>query len=48
MITAAHVILFTKDADADRAFIRDVLHFPSVAALPLYQPRHPVAHSLAT
>jgi len=30
MITGAHVILYTKDADADRAFVKDVLGFPHV------------------
>lgn len=28
MIHGAHVILFSKDADADRAFFRDVLGYP--------------------
>lgn len=32
MIFGAHVILYSKDADADRAFFRDVLGFPSVDA----------------
>ncbi len=32
MITGAHVLLFTTDADADRAFLRDVLGLPSVDA----------------
>jgi hypothetical protein len=32
MITGAHVIVYSKDADADRAFFRDVLNFPSVDA----------------
>jgi hypothetical protein len=32
MIFGAHVILFSKDAEADRAFIRDVLRFDSVDA----------------
>ncbi len=32
MITGAHAILFTPDADAVRAFLRDVLQFPSVDA----------------
>ena len=40
MINGAHVILYSQDADADRAFLQDVL------GLSLYQPRHPVAHSL--
>ena len=32
MISGAHVIINTKDADADRAFFRDVLGFKSVDA----------------
>jgi predicted enzyme related to lactoylglutathione lyase len=32
MITAAHVIVYSRDAEADRAFIRDVLGFESVDA----------------
>ncbi|MQA98139.1 MAG: extradiol dioxygenase [Streptosporangiales bacterium] len=32
MINGAHVILYSSDADADRAFIRDVLGFPGVDA----------------
>jgi catechol 2,3-dioxygenase-like lactoylglutathione lyase family enzyme len=32
MITGAHVILFSRDAEADRAFIRDVLGFAHVDA----------------
>ena len=32
MISGAHVILLSKDAEADRAFFRDVLQFPSVDA----------------
>ena len=32
MISGAHIILYTKDAEADRDFFRDVLHFPSVDA----------------
>ena len=32
MINGSHVIVFSKDADADRAFIQDVLGFPSVDA----------------
>jgi catechol 2,3-dioxygenase-like lactoylglutathione lyase family enzyme len=30
MITAAHVLLYSKDPDADRAFFRDVLKFRHV------------------
>ena len=30
MITGAHVILHSTNADADRAFVRDVLGFPHV------------------
>jgi predicted enzyme related to lactoylglutathione lyase len=32
MITGMHAVLFTTDADADRAFFRDVLELPSVDA----------------
>ena len=32
MITGAHIVLHTTDAEADRAFFRDVLKFPSVDA----------------
>ena len=32
MVFGSHVILYSKDATADRAFLRDVLGFPSVDA----------------
>jgi hypothetical protein len=32
MIFGAHVIVYSKDAAADRAFLRDILEFPSVDA----------------
>ena len=32
MVFGAHVIVYSKDAEADRAFLRDVLGFPSVDA----------------
>jgi catechol 2,3-dioxygenase-like lactoylglutathione lyase family enzyme len=32
VITGAHVIIHSQDAEADRAFIRDVLGFPGVDA----------------
>jgi catechol 2,3-dioxygenase-like lactoylglutathione lyase family enzyme len=32
VINAAHVVIYTQDAEADRAFFRDVLRFPSVDA----------------
>jgi len=32
MIFGAHIIVFSKDVEADRAFLRDVLEFPSVDA----------------
>jgi catechol 2,3-dioxygenase-like lactoylglutathione lyase family enzyme len=32
MITGVHAVVFTTDADADRAFFRDVLEFASVDA----------------
>jgi len=30
MITGAHVMIFTKDESADRAFLRDVLEIPCI------------------
>jgi catechol 2,3-dioxygenase-like lactoylglutathione lyase family enzyme len=32
MISGAHVILYSKNAEADREFFRDILGFPSVDA----------------
>ena len=32
MITGAHVIVYSRDADADRAFFRDVLEYPHIDA----------------
>jgi hypothetical protein len=32
MISGSHIVLYSKDADADRAFIRDILGFRSVDA----------------
>ena len=32
MINGAHVVVYSKDAEADRAFFRDVLKFPCVDA----------------
>jgi catechol 2,3-dioxygenase-like lactoylglutathione lyase family enzyme len=32
MIHGAHVVLYSSDADADRAFFRDVLEYPCVDA----------------
>ena len=32
MINGAHMTLYTRDAEADRAFFRDVLNMPSVDA----------------
>ena len=32
MINGAHIVIYTKDAEADRAFFRDVLKLSSVAA----------------
>jgi catechol 2,3-dioxygenase-like lactoylglutathione lyase family enzyme len=32
MITGVHAIIFSRDAEADRAFFRDVLDLPSVDA----------------
>lgn len=30
MIIGSHAVIYSKDADADRAFLRDVLKFPNV------------------
>lgn len=32
MIKGVHVIIYSKDAESDRAFFRDVLNFPAVDA----------------
>lgn len=32
MISGAHMVVYSKNAEADRAFFRDVLNFPSVDA----------------
>lgn len=32
MVFGAHILLYSADADADRAFFRDVLQFPAVDA----------------
>jgi len=32
MISGAHLIIYSKDSESDRAFIRDILGFPSVDA----------------
>ncbi|SRR6266702_63184 len=32
MINGAHIVIYSTDAEADRRFFRDVLHFPSVDA----------------
>ncbi len=32
MIIGAHVLMYTENAEADRAFFRDILEFPSVDA----------------
>ncbi len=32
MINGAHVIIYSKDAEADRAFFRDILNYPFVDA----------------
>ncbi len=51
MITGAHVILHSADAEADRAFLRDLLGTATVDAgggsLGVYEPRHPVAADTA-
>jgi hypothetical protein len=30
LITGAHIMIFTRDEDADRAFLRDVLEIPCI------------------
>jgi catechol 2,3-dioxygenase-like lactoylglutathione lyase family enzyme len=32
MINGAHVVIYTRDSEADRAFFRDILKFPCVDA----------------
>jgi catechol 2,3-dioxygenase-like lactoylglutathione lyase family enzyme len=32
MINGAHIVVYSKDAETDRAFFRDILGFPSVDA----------------
>jgi len=32
MIIGSHIVIYSKDAEADRAFFRDVIGFPSVDA----------------
>ena len=32
MINGAHIIIYSRDAESDRAFFKDVLRFPSVDA----------------
>jgi catechol 2,3-dioxygenase-like lactoylglutathione lyase family enzyme len=32
MINGAHIVIYSKDAEADRAFFRDVLKYPAVDA----------------
>ena len=32
MINGAHIVIYTEDSEADRAFFRDVLKFPCVDA----------------
>ena len=47
MITDAHVILYSRDAEADRGFLRELLGLRSVDAgggrVGLYEARHPTA-----
>lgn len=44
MISGVHVVLYSKNAEADRAFFRDVLGFKSVDAssiLAAFDQQHP-------
>jgi hypothetical protein len=43
MIHGAHIIVYSKDAGADRAFFR----LPGRGKVGAYQPKHPLAHELA-
>ena len=48
MITGAHAILYSADAEADRAVLAEILRGQGTVdagggALGLYEPRHPVA-----
>jgi|SoiMetStandDraft_2_1073263.scaffolds.fasta_scaffold282746_1 hypothetical protein len=44
MLTGAHAIIYSSNAEADRAFLRDVLltevTLPGGGKLGVYQPRH--------
>ena len=43
MINAGHAIIYSRNAEADRGFLRDILKFPYVDVGQIYQPRHPRA-----
>jgi hypothetical protein len=43
MISGAHVLVYSKDAEADRAFFRDVLGFKSVGCRPWLAHLRPAA-----
>lgn len=42
MITGVHAIIYSRDAQADRAFLRDIIGWSSVDAV--YEPLRPLAH----
>jgi catechol 2,3-dioxygenase-like lactoylglutathione lyase family enzyme len=46
VISGAHVIVYSKDAEADRVFFRDVLGFASVNAGHGWLTKHPTAFDL--
>jgi hypothetical protein len=56
VISGGHVILFSRDAEADEAFFRGArrpglglvtgIKLPGGGRLGLYEPRHPIAHAL--
>ena len=48
MIHGAHILLYSQDAEADRAFVRDVLGFPFVdIGRGWLKPLHPTALGLS-
>ena len=46
MITGAHIIVYSKDPEADRAFFRDTLKFTSVDAGHGWQPGYGIRDAM--
>ena len=40
MLTGAHMVIFSSNVEADRAFFGEVLKLPSADKLGVYEPRH--------